>query len=151
MMARPIDPGDPPDKHSAPAGIGTPGAVRTNRFCGDEWHDTSATTATQRPSGLRITASDWKSIPKGCLLGFVTLTIENIGLSIAECCLLEKEGKRWISMPSKPMIGRDGTVMKDQAGKVRYSPILTFGCREQSDRFQAVALAAVDRLVGGAA
>jgi hypothetical protein len=32
----------------------------------------------------------------------------------------------WASPPSKPLISRDGVVMKDETGKLRYCPLIQF-------------------------
>ena len=40
--------------------------------------------------------------------------------------ILSGERGPWATPPSKQMIGRDGTVMKDDSGKVRYSPVVEF-------------------------
>jgi hypothetical protein len=40
----------------------------------------------------------------------------------------------WASPASKPMVGKDGLVLRDEAGKVRYSPIVSFESRQARDR-----------------
>ncbi len=46
------------------------------------------------------------------------------------------DGSRaWATPSSKPMISKDGVTMKDAAGKIRYSPIITFATKEARDRF----------------
>ena len=68
-----------------------------------------------------ITASDWRPIGRNTLRGFCDLRLQPSGIMLHECSLHEKGGKRWIGLP---------------AGKA------------ERERFQAAALAAVDRLLG---
>ena len=38
----------------------------------------------------------------------------------------EKAGKRWASLPSKPVLDRTGSVRKDDNGKPLYLPVVQF-------------------------
>jgi hypothetical protein len=44
---------------------------------------------------------------------------------------------------SKPMISRDGVVMKDAAGKVKYVPIVSFASKDLRDRFSTSVIEAL--------
>jgi hypothetical protein len=57
--------------------------------------------------------------------------------------ILTSEKGPWASPPSKPMIGRDGAVMKDDKGKVRYVPIIEFRDKDTRDRWSASVIDAV--------
>ena len=51
-----------------------------------------------------------------------------------------REGKWWIGFPAKPVVV-DGTVQRDENGKVRYAPpLVSFTSRQSRDRFTAAAL-----------
>jgi hypothetical protein len=54
---------------------------------------------------------------------------------ISDVTVLTAERGPWASPPSKPMINRDGAVLKDQSGKVRYTPVIEFTSKEVRDRF----------------
>jgi hypothetical protein len=41
------------------------------------------------------------------------------------------------------MLDRNGLVVRDDAGKVRYSPIITFASKELRDRFSTAIIAAM--------
>ena len=45
--------------------------------------------------------------------------------------------------PSRPMLGRDGSVMKDTNGKVRYQPIITFRDKQTQARWSAAVIEAM--------
>ena len=79
---------------------------------------------------------DWRPVRKGSLLGFARVELAS-GMILADVTVLLGENGPWASPPSKPMIGRDGTAMKDAAGKVRYSPLVEFISKEVRQRFSA--------------
>ena len=68
---------------------------------------------------------DWREMRRNSLLGFAKVEFPS-GMIVSDVTLLQGEKGPWASPPSKPMIGRDGAVMKDDAGKVRYVPIIEF-------------------------
>jgi hypothetical protein len=87
-----------------------------------------------------FSASDWKAYEKNTLRGFVTIDLPS-GMRIKECTVHEKNGKRWIGLPGKPWIKSDGTT--------GYVSILDFASEETKNRWQRLALAAVDDLLLG--
>jgi hypothetical protein len=98
-----------------------------------------------------ITASEWRPLERNTLKGFLTLALPS-GLTLRECSLHEKHGRRWVGLPSRPQIDAMGRHRSDPAGKRLYLPIVEIPDRGQRERFQRAALAAVDRLLekGGA-
>jgi hypothetical protein len=54
---------------------------------------------------------DWRTLRKGSLLGFAKVEFRS-GLIISDVTILTSEKGPWASPPSKPMIGRDGAIMK---------------------------------------
>jgi hypothetical protein len=97
-----------------------------------------------------ITASDWRSISKNTLLGFVTLTLSPSGLVLKECSLHARpDGKRWIGLPSRPQIDSEGRHRKDPAtGKALWLPVVEIKDKAERERFQTAALVAIDKLRG---
>ena len=90
-----------------------------------------------------ITISDWKSRESGTLRGFFTTNLA-IGLVLHELMLHEREGRWWISFPSKPMLGTNGVALRDDSGKVRYSsPLVSVTKRQARDRLTEQVLAAL--------
>jgi hypothetical protein len=65
------------------------------------------------------------------------------GLTLHEVALHTRDGHWWIAPPSKPMLSKDGAAMRDDAGKTRYSPIISFQSKATRDRFTAGVLAAL--------
>lgn len=87
---------------------------------------------------------EWKSMRRNSLLGFATVRLR-MGLIIADITIHSSNGKRWASLPSRPMVDRDGNAMRDRAtGKIRYSPILNWSDRDTADRFSAAVITALE-------
>lgn len=84
---------------------------------------------------MAIKCIKFKSYQKGCLLGFATLYVENIKMEIRGCTLNQKDGKRWVSMPSTPY-------QKD--GETKYQSINYFPEKGDSEQFSEAAKRAIE-------
>jgi hypothetical protein len=51
-------------------------------------------------------------------------------------------GVAWALPPSKAMV-RDGALMRDDAGKIRYAPVVEWGSRDLQDEFSRRVVALV--------
>jgi DNA-binding cell septation regulator SpoVG len=85
---------------------------------------------------------DWRAMRRNSLLGFVKVELPS-GMVIADVTILSGDKGAWASPPSKPLIGRDGAVLKDAAGKARYQPIIDFTSKEVRNRFSEGVVAAL--------
>lgn len=85
---------------------------------------------------------DWRPMRKNSLHGFAKLELPS-GMVIADVTILAGERGAWASPPSKPMIDCEGAALKDQNGKIRYSPIIEFTSKEIRDRFSTAVIAAL--------
>jgi hypothetical protein len=85
---------------------------------------------------------EWKPMHRATLRGFCKVTMPS-GMILADVSVHLDSGKSWAMPASKPMIGRDGNVLRDQAGKVRYSPIVSFASKELRDRFSVAVIDAL--------
>jgi hypothetical protein len=81
-------------------------------------------TVTTRPAGT-IKILDWRPLEKGSLRGFAKVQFGS-GLQMSDVGIHVQGTKAWASPPSRPMIDRNGSVMRDETGKVRYSPVIGF-------------------------
>jgi hypothetical protein len=102
----------------------------------------------------RMTLELFKPLTKGALIGFATVRLPN-GLTITDCAVCASHGKTWASLPSKPLLDRDGRHTADESGKKRYAPILSWGDRATADRWSAAVIELVraahpDAFDGGA-
>jgi hypothetical protein len=85
-----------------------------------------------------IVISDWKPRQSGTLRGFLTAHLPS-GMILHEVSIHTRSGAWWASTASKPMVGKDGVVLRDETGKVRYLPIVSFDSKQTRDRLsQAV-------------
>ena len=90
--------------------------------------------------GLRLL--DWKPLSTGALLGRATVEID--GLIISDIGLFQRDGARWTQMPAEPMRDRDGRIIKDDRGKVRYRSPLKWKNRDLQERFSATLIAEIE-------
>ncbi len=79
------------------------------------------------------------------------MTVElPIELKLVDCPVLVSNGKAWASLPSKPVLDRDGRHKTNANGKPAYAAICEWRSRELSDRFSQVVTAAIRQLYPGA-
>lgn len=95
--------------------------------------DDRDTTATQ--SVIQVTCLKFKAFEKNTLQGFADL--ETYGITICDCTLHLKGGRRWVGFPAR--------LFKGQDGKDSWMPLVKIHDREYYFRFQRAALAAIDR------
>jgi hypothetical protein len=85
---------------------------------------------------MSFTVSNAKRVSKGSLRGFFDLEMPS-GLTIRGAMLFEKDGRRWIGLPSREWIKPDGTKA--------YQPIVEIPDREARDKFNAAVLPLAER------
>jgi hypothetical protein len=104
---------------------------------------------------MPVSLLGWRPLLKGSLCGFAKVRLGK-SLVINDVAVLAGTDGPWASLPSKPVIGRDGAAQRDANGKQRYSPVLEWADRSASDRFSAAVVDAIrrehgdDALNGGA-
>jgi hypothetical protein len=86
---------------------------------------------------LSIQVDAFKSLRSNTLCGFADITVPEMHIKIHDLTVHESHGKRWIGLPGKPQVTRDGQVKRDDRGKIAYSPVLEFTDRETRDAFSA--------------
>jgi hypothetical protein len=92
---------------------------------------------------LTIVVEGFKPLRSNTLYDFVTITIPEMHMRIVDLTVHESHGKRWIGMPGKPQLDRDGIVRKNERGKVAYTPVLQFTDKATLDAFGARVVAAL--------
>ena len=85
---------------------------------------------------------EFRPVAKGALRGWITV-MQPSGQRIHDCGLFVRDGRWWVSPPSKPHIGRDGAQLKDPSGKLRWDPVVSFGSRVAAERWASAVLAAL--------
>jgi hypothetical protein len=77
------------------------------------------------------------------LRGFCTIVVPELHLRIHDVSVFEKGDSRWVSLPAKPQIGRDGSVRKGENGKPLYTPVMEFTDKKVRDAFSHRVVAAL--------
>lgn len=83
--------------------------------------------------------SNYKSFVKGSLRAFFSITLPS-RLVIHNCSLFEKNGVRWVGLPSQKFTSAAGTIS--------YKPICEILDRTAVDEFRERTLAALDKMGG---
>ena len=78
---------------------------------------------------------NFKPMTKGALRGFASIELPS-GLLIEDCPVLVSSGKAWASLPSRPVLDRQGRHVKPD-GKPQYVSILKWRDRDLADRWSA--------------
>jgi len=96
-----------------------------------------------------ITASNFREVVRNTLRGFCTLVLLPSGIVLHGCAYHQRDNQRWISLPSKSQIDSDGRQRRDLVtNKVLWTPVVEIRGKAERERFQAAALAAIDKLLG---
>jgi hypothetical protein len=77
------------------------------------------------------------------LVGFCSIAIPELRLRIFDLSVHEKNDSRWVGLPGKAQISRDGTVRGNARGKILYTPTIEFSDRPTRDAFSARVIAAL--------
>ena len=86
-------------------------------------------------SKLTIQVENFKPLRSNTLFGFVDVLIPQLHLRIREVTVHDSHGRKWIGLPAKPQITRDGQARRDEHGKIAYSSIIQFTDRGTSNAF----------------
>jgi hypothetical protein len=97
-------------------------------------------TSASDPRG--VTILDWKPVRRNTLRGFCCVEIARISLRVDDVAIHQKGPSRWASLPNRPMIDGNGTVLRDETtGKIRYQPVLQWADKNVAGRFSAAVVA----------
>jgi hypothetical protein len=95
------------------------------------------------PDKLSIEVEAFTPRCSNTLYGFATIFIPALHLRIFDCAVHEKNGKRWINLPAKPWVDRDGTAKRGDDGKMIYAPVLEFADPATRNAFSDRVIAAL--------
>jgi hypothetical protein len=86
----------------------------------------------------------WNPLRKNSLRGFATIRLHS-GLTINENPLHVSHTHAWASLPSKPMLGAFGAMLRDCGlRKARHGQILEWSNRTGADRASVAVVAAIE-------
>ena len=92
---------------------------------------------------LSVEIENFRPQRSNTLVGFATILISELHLRIFDVAVHEKNDSRWVGLPAKPWIDRDGTVKRGDNGKIIYAPVLEFTDRATRDAFSERVIAAL--------
>jgi hypothetical protein len=65
---------------------------------------------------LTVRVENFKPLRSNTLFGFATIVLPELHLRILDAAVHESHDKRWIGLPAKPQIDREGAVRRDDRG-----------------------------------
>jgi hypothetical protein len=77
------------------------------------------------------------------LVGFATVVVPELHLRVCDLTVHAKGASRWVGLPGKPILERDGTVRRGDNGKPAYVPVLEFTDSATRTAFSARVVAAL--------
>lgn len=86
---------------------------------------------------MTIECIEYRSHQSGALQGFANFRVPKMGIELFGCGVFMKNGKRWLSLPSREYQDQD-------SGEKKYISILRFIEKEHNDAFCRAALKALD-------
>lgn len=93
-------------------------------------------------SKLTLVCTAWRPWRKNTLLGFATITVVEMRLSIKDVAVHQKGESRWAALPARPQI-RDDSVVRDAAGKAQYVSLLEFESSAVREAFSRAVIRAL--------
>jgi hypothetical protein len=76
-------------------------------------------------------------LAKRSLVGKCDVHIRELRMTARGVLILSTNGRRWASLPSPAMPGKDGHALRDENGKIRYANAFSLGSRVVRDAFSA--------------
>jgi hypothetical protein len=75
---------------------------------------------------LAIEIESFKAQRSNTLVGFTTVLLPQLHLRIHDVTVHEKNQSRWVGLPAKAWVGRDGVAKRGDDGKIIYVPTMQF-------------------------
>lgn len=86
---------------------------------------------------MTIECTEFRIHQSGALQGFANFRIEKMGIEIFGCGVFMKDGRRWLSLPSREY-------EDPQSGEKKYAPIMKFIENKHQEFFCKTALQVMD-------
>ena len=98
--------------------------------------------ATEAPSRT-VLVEEFCAVRRNTLRGFAKIKLP-CGLILTDVAIhIGGDNKAWASPASKAMLSGEGVALRDESGKIRYSPIVSFATKDVRDRFSQSVIEAV--------
>jgi hypothetical protein len=77
------------------------------------------TSTTPAQGKLSVTVVNFRPLTKNTLRGFATIRLPALRLEVRDIAVHEKAGSRWVQLPARPQLDRDGVPIRDTtSGKI---------------------------------
>lgn len=87
---------------------------------------------------MSIECMEFKAHESGALKGFANFRVPKMGIELFGCSIFMKDGRRWMSLPSREYVDRE-------TGDKKYISIMRFMEKEHNDSFCKAALHSMDQ------
>jgi hypothetical protein len=94
-------------------------------------------------SPMPVALLEWRPLKQNSLRGFATVRI-GAALKVADVTVHCSAGRRWASMPSKVQINKEGVALRDERGKMKYVPLISWMDKGTADRFSEGVIQAIE-------
>jgi DNA-binding cell septation regulator SpoVG len=94
-----------------------------------------------------ISCIKFRPFERGSIRGFADLALDNNGLVLHGVTVMETDGRRWISLPSKLAVDKDKNPITKDSKRV-FNPIVSIPDRAMLELFSNSAINAIDRFLG---
>jgi hypothetical protein len=94
---------------------------------------------------LSVEVENFRAHRSGSLYGFIDVSIAELRMRFRDCTVHASANgdRKWIGLPSKPQVARDGTVRRDEQGRILYSPVIEIVRRRFREAFSDRVIAAL--------
>jgi hypothetical protein len=99
----------------------------------------------QAPLSEKVICLGWRVCERGTIRGFAKVKVVPWSLIIDGVAVHQKEDRQWAQLPARPQIDKEGNVLREENGKVRYAKILEIEDRRVAWDFNDAVVAAVAR------
>lgn len=124
---------------------GRAGADRCVISGGDAHHVASGRPDRKSVTGAHVSSAvieEWREMRRNSLLGFARVRLPS-GMILHDVAVHRTGDRHWASPPARPMVGKNDLVVRDNDGKVKYSPCIEFAGREIRDRWSGLVIEAL--------
>ena len=94
---------------------------------------------------MAVIIQNYRAFISNTLKGFADVRVGPFTLH--DVTIHEAGGRRWVGLPAKPQISRDGTVLRTpKTGRTAYSTVVSIDDPDARERFRQAVLDALDAL-----
>src|SRR5262249_49940507 len=107
--------------------------------------DTDIHQRAQAPLSEKVVCLDWRPCDRNTLKGFAKIKVPAWNLVIDGVAVHAKEDRCWAQLPARPQLDKDGSVLRDDSGKVKYAKVMEIDDKRKAWDFSDSVVHAVRR------